>query len=197
MRRPATKRNQEIKLGIVSVKSRELYSVLRANLGPQLASQGFRLARSGTLTYERRTDSWQVRLHFQCDKWGWDKDWGSKFTLNVVVQTIDEHPGATQHRGGRFFHLLAPISRETVRELNNSVVSSLPGALKNAFVTIPDDEGNQVLIIGEKPALAPYFPGWDIWLHYYSTDDVARWSAFLGPSIEQITARLISAPYDA
>ncbi len=84
-----------------------------------------------------------------------------------------------------------------MRELNNSVVSSLPGALKNAFVTIPDDEGNQVLIIGEKPALAPYFPGWDIWLHYYSTDDVARWSAFLGPSIEQITARLISAPYDA
>ena len=114
---------------------------------------------------------------FQCDKWGWEDDWGSKFTIEFQVSDSNEIASGSMVKRARVPYLLSDSDLELVRENNNSIIESLPG-FKNEGQTYIEAEGEKILLFGKDKANIPYDKAHDIWFDYYSYEDINLWASF-------------------
>jgi uncharacterized protein DUF6632 len=98
------------------ITSKQLYAGLRDALALTLRSEGFSRTKGGWLGWTRRRDGEHLTFWFQCDRWGWDPAFGSRFTLEFQLGgTPVPAEGSLEFRV-RYAELLS--ADELVRELN-------------------------------------------------------------------------------
>jgi hypothetical protein len=157
----------------MKVSSKDLYKALRTPLAPEMKAAGFSTIKEGRLGWRRGSTS----LFFQCDKWGWTEDWGSSFTLEFHLDSVDE-PTPKKARFERLGYLLEGFPElDDLRLRKNEIISRLPGTIGNRIVT-RDYEGAEIVVIGEKVNPEPLIYGKDIWLNYHTPSDAHDWGEY-------------------
>ncbi len=166
---------------VMKITSKMLYGELRSALGPLMKQNGFKSERAGRLGWGRPAANGHLTVFFQCDKWGWDENWGSKFTLEFEITPPDPQTGSKFERIGYLLEGFEELDDLRIR--NNHVIARLPGTLNDGVVTAPLDDGTEAVVIGERadPEKAVY--GRDLWLNYYSMEDVRAWAAYFAGNL--------------
>lgn len=159
------------------VDSKQFYRGMREPLGPLMRANGFRNLKGAQLGWARSSGSEWVLLWFQCDKWGWDAQWGSKFTLEFQqVARLDQAFDLVHRRDRIGFVLEGREALDEIRLMNNAIIECLPGTLTGPALTAPDGEGGEVVLLGERADPEKSVYGRDVWMNYYSMDDVHAWA---------------------
>jgi len=160
----------------MKVGPKDFYGAIKEALRQELKLAGFKPA-GASLGWAKPTTAGFLSLWFQCDKWGWDPDWGDSFT--VEFQTAEEpRQGWLGAKRKRIGHLLEGFPElEEIRLMDNEIISRLPGTLCNKIETLPCGDG-EIVVKGVRIDPEPAIYGRDIWLRYYSMDDVAIWSEY-------------------
>ncbi len=172
------------------MKSRELYGVLRSELGGWFREQGFKAARDAQLGWYRLS----LLVWFQCDKWGWDRYAGSSFFVNFQVGG-DPRPWSGPTK--RLQELLEERDLESVRCLQNEVIGRLKfppddylEVMRVAFGRYPDGEAMfGALLASFKPVEEPFRREHDVALRYFELGDITMWSKFLLRVLPGVLAR--------
>lgn len=134
---------------------------------------------SRSLGWTRPSTQGHLTLWFQADERGWDAAWGSRFTLQFQLAS---EASSVLEPGGRFErigYLLEGLDElDALRERNNLVIRQLPGTRNNQVKRqrMPDGSGCIVEGYVVEPDRSVY--GFDIWLHYYSAEDVQAWARY-------------------
>lgn len=169
----------------MKVTSKLLYKELRVALNPLMKKIGFTSVKADALTWTRQTPEGNLTLWFQCDKWGWDERWGARFTMQFQVAPL---PMAAMVPDGRFdrigFVLEGFKELDELRIANNAVIERLPGTLANQVVVGQLEDGTEYVAEGYRTDPEPAIYGRDIWLHYYSLDDVRNWATYFEGKLE-------------
>lgn len=170
----------------MKVTSKDMYRILREALAPGLKSAGFKRTPGGMLGWYKPIDGRNLSFWFQYDKYGWFQDFGSKVTLELQIAD-DPRPG----HGGllsrkRFATFLTDSELELVRALNNEVILSLPAPSPSNPVFLLDEEGQRWFMSDYQLHIAPYVTGQDVWLHYFTPQQVETWAAFFKDRILHI-----------
>jgi hypothetical protein len=177
----------------MNISSRDLYRHLRTSTADAFGRLGFRPARAARLSYSMPYDAEFLTIWFQADRYGWDVLWGSEFTLEFQLGPATDPGSAAITARSRYAHLLSPSALEEVRDLNNRVISSLPGSVANQSIVVADDTGNEVVVVGARVEVSPYARGQDVWMRYYSANDIESWSTFLCAQVPDLVARFIAS----
>lgn len=161
------------------VDSKLFYREMRAALGPLMRANGFKSLKGTQLGWMRPSGDEWVLLWFQCDRWGWDAQWGSKFTVEFQQVAQLEQAFDLVHRRERIgFVLEGYEALDEIRRMNNAVIERLPGTLAGSALTAPGGEGRAMLLLGERVDPEKSVYGRDVWMNYYSLDEVRAWAAW-------------------
>lgn len=161
------------------VTSKQFYQEFRSVLAPLMEADGFKRMSRGRLGWTKPCVTEQLFLWFQCNKWGWDAVWGSTFTLEfqIVPEAGDEM--TFKGRRERIGYLLEGFQElDELRLMNNAIIERLPGTVRNQAVTALDDTGKTHALEGFLIDPEPAVYGYDVWLNYYSLEDVRSWAAY-------------------
>lgn len=146
------------------VSSRVVYSIARRTWGPTLRQFGFR--NSPETSFASWTKPYQggnLFISWQVDKYGWSEEWGSEFTVEM------ERGGKRVHEAGM---------DESARWTTYMTTSDLA-----AVEVIYDEIQSRLPEVPPGNDLRPFVPGQDVWLPYYTPEDVERWAGFLLPHV--------------
>jgi hypothetical protein len=173
------------------MKSTEVYSQLRAELGPWFKSMEFKRAK-GFLSWTRPQDDLQTVVWCQISQSGWEAYSGSQFTVEFQ-RSAEPIVGASDGRRKRLAAFLSQLEREEVRSIQNTIIASLrkPPA-SHPFLHMPHAVSSHYLQ-QFKPIAAPYPEGQDIWFRYATPEHVANWAKFILRKLPQCLAQ-IEAP---
>ncbi|MDX1253510.1 MAG: hypothetical protein IDH49_14920 [Gammaproteobacteria bacterium] len=170
----------------MTVTSKDMYKILREALAPGLKVAGFKRTSGGMLGWYKPIDGRYLSFWFQCDKYGWFQDFGSKVTLELQVAD-DPRPGYGRLLDReRFATFLTDTELEVVRALNNDVIRSLPVPSPNNPVFLLGDEGQKWFMSDYRLHVEPYARNQDVWLHYFTPQHVETWAAFFSDRILRI-----------
>jgi len=160
----------------MKVSSRDFYREMRTGLAPLMKEAGYTLA-GPSLGWAKPVADAFLSVWFQCDKWGWNPEWGTRFTVEfqLAKESIQGTLGAKRERIG--FLLEGYEELDTLRLINNEVIGRLPGT-GSALLDTMTNPGNAANLIGYKPDPNPAIYARDIWLHYHSIADVRSWASF-------------------
>jgi hypothetical protein len=140
---------------------------------------GFKKLKGGFPGWIRPAAGGHLALWFQADKWGWSELWGSRFTVEFQITAEPEEAITGKGRSERIGYLLEGFAElDELRVMNNSVIAKLPGTVSGRLVVNRLPDGTELVVEGYKldPDKAIY--GRDIWMHYYSLDDVRMWGDY-------------------
>jgi hypothetical protein len=177
---------------MATVTSRELYSLLRERIAPGLKQLGYKRLTGAMLGWTRPFGTEHLAFWFQCDRYGYMQDFGSSFTIEFQVSADTKFASGDLLRRERFHTLLSPEDLELVRELNNSVLSSLPEPGPSNPLHHVAPQLRESFVQAYLPEPTPYDRARDIWLHYFSAGDVRSWAEFLAPRIPGMVERYAS-----
>jgi hypothetical protein len=151
---------------------------------------GFKRLKSGYLGWVRTTPQGELTFWFQSNKWGWNDAWGSTFTVDFeFVPSPAGSSSAAKPRQQRIGYLLEGFEElDELRRMNNVVIERLPGTIRREWVTRRLPDGTDVLVEGYKTESQRAVYGRDVWLNYYSIEDVRGWAAYFAEKL----ARFIS-----
>ena len=159
------------------MKSTELYAILRQEVGPWAKEEGFRRAKA-MLSWWRPYGDLFVVFWFQAWQHGWDNYAGSKFTVEFQIGP-EPAVGWFEIRRARLPRLLDEQAREVLRLRQNEVISALPRPPANhPFLHAPGNVPHYYLSQFDTVD-RPYAADFDIWLRYYSAEDVHAWGQFV------------------
>jgi hypothetical protein len=164
---------------IVKITSRILCRELRDQLGPTMKGAGFKNLKGGVPGWLRPAAGGHLALWFQADKWGWSELWGSRFTVEFQITPEPGDAMTGKGRSERIGYLLEGFAElDELRLNNNSVIEKLPGTVNGRLAVTKVDDGTELVVEGYKvdPDKAVY--GRDLWMHYYSLDDVHMWGDY-------------------
>jgi len=179
------------------VRAKETYALLKAVVGPWFKQQGFRVAKSSYLTYQKPVGSEFFTLRFQCHHQGWEKHKGSRFT--VFLQLAPEQDFRSMH-ANRLTRYLTVAELELIRARQNRVLRAIPAP--------PPEYVNEMVAAFQKsfrdpkpyidiflkdwqPVTRPYCADDDIWFRYFCEDDVRSWAILLHNHIRGLHERLL------
>lgn len=179
------------------VASRQAHSALGRLLRPWFKAHGWDKRPGGTAAFTRQSSEgpgfWC--LWFQVSQWG-NADFGNEFTLNLVLQQSE----AASLCGGphaRVLNTLSPQAREEGLGIETAIVARIPkpppGRKIYEWMEADDPYAAHHRQAWQR-AFSPDVrrwrqPGVDLWLRYFSVDDVEDWAAFLLPRLEGLTAQ--------
>ena len=168
------------------VTSKDMYKILRETLAPGLKAAGYKRTTGGMLGWSKPVQDRHLSFWFQCDKYGWFQDFGSKVTLEFQMSE-DPSPGSGRwDQRERFAKFLRSSERELVREMNNRVIRSLPKPSAANPIFSLSEELRKRFMLGYSLRNEPYTENEDVWLHYFTTDDVQCWGKFFAEHILQM-----------
>jgi len=174
----------------MTVSSTDLYANLRRALDPSMKAASYKRLKGSRPAWSGALGNKVVVVHFAVSQSGWSAAYGSQFTLNFDLH--DKPVAYNSAHLKRLGKLLSPEDLELVRELDNAVLKSLPGPRRgDPLSALPADVLLQ-LKLSHSPRAAPYSAGQDIWMHYYSLDDVATWARFLEPRMVSMASAYIA-----
>jgi hypothetical protein len=176
-----------------TIRADALHAELRAALAPVLKAAGFKRSRLGKSAWARAHRGEFVAFWVQCDRYGWMRELGSRFTLEFQrgASAHDLHNRLELRE--RFGALLAAPELEQVRDLNNAVLRSLPRISADNPVMAIRADLREALLRSYEPRREPHAPTDDIWLHYYTHEQIGEWAAFLAARIVPMTDRFAAA----
>lgn len=170
----------------MKVTSKEMYKILREELAPILKAAGFKRTSGGMLGWYKPVEGRYLSLWFQCDKYGWFQDFGSRVTLELQVAD-DPRPGYGRLlERERFVTFLSEAELELVRAANNEVIASPPESSTNNPILLLTEEGRKWFMAGYLPHVDPYAMNQDVWLHYFTPAQVKTWAEFFSDRILHI-----------
>ncbi|MCE2978370.1 MAG: hypothetical protein ACK5X5_06305 [bacterium] len=159
--------------------SRAFYGELRSELAALMKANGFKTAKEGRLGWIRTTPIGHTKVWFQCDKWGWDRLWGSRFTVEFEFEPAPEGGSTLKARCERIGYLLEGFEDlDELRIKNNAVIARLPGHVEDALVSVALADGSQFTAAGYVIDTERAVYGRDVWLNYYSKEDANDWGLF-------------------
>ncbi len=159
--------------------SREFYREIKTGLETVMKENGFRTARGMPLGWTRSVDGGSSTVMFQCEKWGWDPSWGSRFTVEFGFESGPGSSTASRGHGERLGYLLEGFEElDELRIRNNKVIESLPGTNKGllAITTAPGFAplvSTGYMVDAERAVI-----GRDLWLNYFSKEDARAWAEY-------------------
>lgn len=161
------------------VSSKALYQGLRGAMGPAMKQRGFRVLEGTQLGWQRTAAGGHLSVWFQADKWGWEEPWGSRFTVEFQLAPGSGDAFTLAGRRERIGYLLEGFPElDEMRRMNNAVIERLPGTVAGLAVKTLQPDGTEFVAVGHVVDPEPAVYGRDMWLHYYSLDDVAQWGAY-------------------
>ncbi len=174
------------------MKAAELYRTLAAQLGPSLRQHGFRKVSGSRLAFQRAVGRTHQTVWFHADKYGWDRQTGSRFFANFTVSDAPTFDTLARHTEGLFFFLTdAELAR--AREFRNSVVARIPRPPAAYFETLDAEfarlypggaEQMMAAIRAEfEPDPIPYRRQQDIGMRYWLATDVDWWATFIAAAV--------------
>ncbi|MFK2877181.1 hypothetical protein [Rhodanobacter hydrolyticus] len=158
------------------MKSTEVYSQLRAELGPWLKSLGFKRAK-GLLSWSRQYGEMQTVVWFQISQSGWEAYSGSQFVVEFQ-RSLEPRGGTIGGRRQRLAAFLSELEREEVRSIQNSIIASLSHPPHNHPFLHVSPTVSEHYLKQFRPVTTPYSEGQDIWFRYASPEHVGTWSKF-------------------
>jgi hypothetical protein len=172
------------------VKSTEIYSLLRAELGPAMKSLGFKRQRS-FLSWSRHLGGLNTVLWCQVSRDGWDQYAGSKFVLEFQRSEGDE-PGMPATVRARYSKLILAEEREQVHSLQNDVIASLQRPPGNHAALQVSPEVTRWYMKNFERETTPYDPEEDLWFRYAEPTHVKRWGELIAQSMPKLLQRFES-----
>jgi hypothetical protein len=157
------------------MKSNEVYALLREEVAPWAKEQGFRRTRS-VLSWTRPHRAENLVFWFQITGDGWDAYAGSRFTVEFALSSEPVvYTGRARQRIGR---LLDDEARERLRQIQNSVISSLTLPPKDYYALHVSNMVTDWYLSKFEPIQHPYSTS-DIWLRYHDPEHVQAWGRFI------------------
>ena len=173
-------------------KSKDLHKTLRGSWDPILKPLGYKRCKTSLASYSRpRHDGdGYVRLWVQASQWG--ESWsGNSFTLNFDLRISD--PNDPIGGSDRILGDLTPEQLSQAELITQEIIERKPKPPPDHWVYTEMAEGalHQKLWIDSFARAFTYSagqlkPNHDIWLEYFSIQDVAYWAEFLGPLIPNL-----------
>jgi len=171
-----------------------LFKVLRRELGPQIATEGFAevpqdaSSRNHILLYFReQSPGSEFGFWFQRDVKALYVDaLGSSFTVEFFRSL--EYPFKAGGGRERVYHLLTPTELEEMRDIQNSVIKRLPpleGFLSQWEVETFGEFAERQRQLIEKP----FNPRHEVWMRYRDEADILSWTAFIGRLLPTLAER--------
>jgi hypothetical protein len=162
------------------MKSTEVYRVARGVLAPWCKAHGFRRTTGGLLGWHKPLGELHLVFWLQCSQDGWDAYAGSKFIVEFQLSRSPQlgaaGPEGLRERLPRF---LAEHELELVREIQNTVIRSLPQPQPDHLVFKMDQQIVDWYLSEFKEVAGPYRATDDVWLRYWTPEDVKHWAEFL------------------
>lgn len=157
------------------MKSPQVYSLLRDQLGPTLKELGFKREKP-MLSWSRHHADLYTVIWCQVSQDGFDPYAGSRFTVELQ-RSKEPILGMKATARERFARLLTPETREEVRFIQNQVIASLskPTVLPSHITA----ETSAWYLKKFDAQATPYTSQCDIWLRYAQPPHVDRWGALL------------------
>lgn len=174
------------------VTSKQFYQTFRSVLAPLMKVDGFKRLSGGRLGWTKPCGTEHLSLWFQCDKWGWNAVWGSTFTLEFQIAPEAGEAMTFKGRRERFGYLLEGFQElDDLRRMNNVIIERLPGTVRNQAVTVVDDNGKTFVLEGFLNDPEPAVYGRDLWLNYYSPEDVQSWAEYFEKKLLYFVAAFV------
>lgn len=171
------------------VSSKQFYREFRSVLSPLMKEDGFTRMSGGGVGWSKPCGSEHLFLWFQCNKWGWNPVWGSTFTLEFQMATEASEAMTFKGRRERIGYLLEGFPElDELRRMNNTIIERLPGSINNQAVTVQDDNGKLYALDGFLIDPEPAVYGRDLWLNYYSLEDVQSWAEYFNEKLLDFVA---------
>ena len=167
------------------MKSGEVYKVVRSSLDPWCRANGFKRAKSGMAGWYRPQGAHHVVFWFQCAQSGWDACAGSKFTVEFQLSNEPVPGSGDRHR---LPHFLSEAELETVRVIQNTVISKLKKPPADHPILQMDERVASWYRSQFDPVLKKYESNDDLWLRYCEEADVKRWCEFILERLQRIVA---------
>lgn len=172
--------------------SKQFYQGLRSVLAPLMKVDGFKRLHGGWLGWTKPYGMEQLFLWFQCNKWGWSSVWGSTFTLEFQMAPETSDAMTFKGRRERIGFLLEGFQElDELRRMNNAIIERLPGTIHNQAVTVLDDTGKKYALEGFLIDPEPAVYGRDLWLNYYSLEDVRFWTEYFEKKLLYFVAAFV------
>jgi len=180
-------------------KSKEFHRALRKVWDAELKPHEFKRCKGSVASYYRPREDGKGFIRFWAQASQWGDSWsGNSFTLNVDVYIDDPHTGF----GGsdRFLGYLSAAELAEAEKITELIFSRKPKPPLDHWIYNEMSEGTENSQFW-KDAFARHFtyikgklrPGIDIWLEYFSAEDVTLWAEFLIEPIQSILVRFEQA----
>lgn len=177
------------------VPSTRVHSVLRRVLGSWFRDHDWTKRRGSICAFTRaRTGNGGYWCFWvQCSQRG-GSDLGNSFTVNLsALQSLNQP--LIVGPNSRVLRTLSDVDRNEGVALEKKVVARIPvppqGSRIDQLTRLPGIEG-EIFREYRNRSLAPHPEPWmqfhDIWLRYFSEEDIADWAAFLLTRLPYLTA---------
>jgi hypothetical protein len=160
-----------------------LFKLLRRELGPGIAAEGFtevpqeKSEQTHILLFFREPSNGKsLGFWFQRNVKAYDVDvLGSSFNLEFFRSIANPYDLDTRERA---YFLLTPPEREEMRTLQNDMIKRLP-PLESGFKPLTT-LGGERLEAARQVITTPFNPLHDVWMRYRDEEDVVAWTGFIG-----------------
>jgi hypothetical protein len=171
------------------LKSTDAYREIRTVVGPWCKANGFKRGKSG-LSYAKPIGEKHLLFWFQVTRNGWDDYSGSAFIVEFQLSS-SPNVGAIQGIRRRLPHFLAEIDLARVRQMENSVVASLPRPPRDhPVLTQMGRDVAEWFLQKFKPRSQSYTTSSDIWFRYHSAEHVRKWAEFVLSVLPRATSEM-------
>ena len=171
------------------MKAKELYRALETELGPLLATHGFKKRRQSRLAFQRVVDDKYHSVWFQCGKYGWDTYAGGEFYVSFTVSESPEL-GIMGPHDERLNFFLTDEELVWARNYRDEVVARIPKPPESYFDTLEAGFGKSVpaesaarlveTVRGYfEPEPIPYRRHQDFALRYWQPSDITGWASLI------------------
>lgn len=176
-----------------TMKAKELYRALETELGPVLATHGFKKKRGSRLVFQRVVDSKYHSVWFMCDKHGWDSYAGGEFYANFTVSESPELGILGPHDESLNF-FLTDAELAWARSYRDEVVERIPKPPESYFEAL--EAGFSKSISAEsaaqlvetvrgyfQPEPIPYRRHQAFTLRYWQPGDITGWATLIASAL--------------
>jgi len=163
------------------MKRTEVIAQLGSELGPWFESAGFKRthqASPGMISWSRPHGDEYTTVWCQISQDKWDRYRGSKFVVDFQLAPETE-AGALGTARKRIARMLDEEQRETVRQIQNRVISSLSKPPKTHRNLNISSEISEWYLAHFEPVAEPYPEHLDIWFRYAKPEHVSQWAQFV------------------
>lgn len=175
-------------------KSKDLHKTLRAHWDASLKSIGYFRCKASVAAYYRRRSDGNGFLRFWAQASQWGDNWsGNAFTLNVDMKMDD--PNAPLGGSDRLLRHLSAAHCERAEHIAKQIIERKPKPPKEHWIYQEMASGGtsqqscrEAFTRAFTYKHGAFKEGLDIWLEYFSVDDVALWAEFLRPILPSLLA---------